>query len=395
VTRTPAVGAVRPTAVDLFSGAGGLSLGLHQAGFDVVGAVDSWRPAIETYGLNFAHPVLDLDLANVTAHDLVKQLHLETAGTDLVVGGPPCQGFSIQRIGADDDARNDLVLHFADLVLGLRPKLFLMENVPGLLGRRGRRLAAAFEDRLRAGGYVVTTRMINAVEYGVPQFRRRVFVMGVSEESELSVHFPPPTHATVEYRTVWDAIGDLPSPMDKMAPDVVDPLHVRTGLSELNLRRIRLIPPGGGFEDLPPALRVPAHRNGAARIGHRNVYGRLDPAKPSVTITARFDSFTRGKFGHPYEDRTITLREGARLQTFPDHFRFAGSQEEIAALIGNAVPPQLAHAIGVALVDSLATGGQGSLSSSGQLRMTFEAGDRDSHGGTVGRVTPSNLSTPS
>ena len=126
-------------------------------------------------------------------------------------------------------------------------------------------------------------------------------------------------------------------------------------MSDLNLQRLRLIPPGGGFEDLPVAMRVNAHKNGAERIGHRNVYGRLAPDRPAGTITARFDSFTRGKFAHPFEDRNITLREGARLQTFDDDFVFLGTREEIAALIGNAIPPLLAKAIGLALHSRLST----------------------------------------
>jgi DNA (cytosine-5)-methyltransferase 1 len=121
-------------------------------------------------------------------------------------------------------------------------------------------------------------------------------------------------------------------------------------MSQTNQERLRHIPPGGGFESLPVELRVDAHKGGADRIGHRNVYGRLAADKPAATITARFDSFTRGKFAHPLEDRNITLREGARLQTFPDDYQFVGSQEEVAALIGNAVPVMLAEAIGRSIV---------------------------------------------
>jgi DNA (cytosine-5)-methyltransferase 1 len=383
-----------PTALDLFAGAGGLSLGLHAAGFDVLGAVDSWAPAVETYRLNFDHRVVRLDLSEASSADVRARLNLGDAKIDLVVGGPPCQGFSIQRIGQDKDDRNELVLHFADLVLGVHPPMFLMENVPGLLGKRGRRLAAAFEDRMRGAGYVVETRMLNAVDFGVPQFRRRVFVLGVREDLELLPRFPVPTVGLATYRSVWQAIGDLPAPSDSRVGSA-DPLHWKTRLSDLNLERIRLIPPGGGFEDLPPELRVRAHRNGAARIGHRNVYGRLAPDKPSATITARFDSFTRGKFGHPYEDRSITLREGARLQTFDDDFLFTGSQEEIAALIGNAVPPLLACAFGRALIDMLRGGSRSSISSTSQLKLdlaTEGRGDGADRG--VGRLAAPHLPSP-
>jgi DNA (cytosine-5)-methyltransferase 1 len=124
-------------------------------------------------------------------------------------------------------------------------------------------------------------------------------------------------------------------------------------LSQRNVERLRHIPPGGGFENLPVELRVDCHKGGADKIGHRNVYGRLSPDQPANTITARFDSFTRGKFAHPFEDRNITLREGARLQTFDDGFTFEGSQEDIAAQIGNAVPPRLSTVIGKALMENL------------------------------------------
>ena len=156
---------------------------------------------------------------------------------------------------------------------------------------------------------------------------------------------PPPTHLPDSHVTVQVAIGDLPPPArnDELP---VDPLHRQTRLSQTNLERLKLIPPGGGMENLPVEMRVNCHKAGAKKIGHRFVYGRLSPNAPAGTITARFDSFTRGKFAHPFEHRNITLREGARLQTFPDNFAFVGNQEDIACQIGNAVPPNLAEAIG-------------------------------------------------
>lgn len=333
-------------ALDLFSGAGGLSLGLTRAGFQVVAAVDSWEPAVASYRQNFAHPAIRADAAGLTKEQLLEDAGLAPDSLDLVVGGPPCQGFSIQRIGPDLDDRNALVLEFARLVGELAPRAFLMENVTGLVGRRGRGLLERFVESMEAHGYTVDRTTVDAADFGVPQHRRRVFVYGWrSDEKPLLLPnqvdgWPAPT--------VAETIGDLPSPPES-STDAADPLHVASRMSDLNRSRLALIPPGGGFEDLPPDLRVACHRDGAAKIGHRNVYGRLDPDQPAVTITARFDSFTRGKFAHPYEDRNITLREGARLQTFPDDFRFVGNREEIAALIGNAVPPLLAERLGLEL----------------------------------------------
>jgi DNA (cytosine-5)-methyltransferase 1 len=189
---------------------------------------------------------------------------------------------------------------------------------------------------------------VNAVDYGAPQSRRRVFFYGWLRGLP-AFDFPVGDYAPGDYRTVRDAIADLPSPPDDRTPQPGDPLHRRTRLSALNLKRLQHIPPGGGMADLPEHLRAACHRDGPDKIGHRSVYGRLSNDAPAGTITARFDSFTRGRFAHPVEHRNITLREGARLQTFPDSFAFHGTQEEIAALIGNSVPPLLAERIGSAL----------------------------------------------
>ena len=329
------------SAVDLFCGAGGLSLGLENAGIELVCGVDNWPVATDTYSANFDHPALAMDVSNLSASDILNFAGANGRNIDLVVGGPPCQGFSIQRIGPDLDWRNNLVLEFARLVLEFRPMMFLMENVSGLLGRRGQPLAKSFELKLSTAGYRVRSILVNACDYGVPQSRRRVIFYGWPEGGR-EFDFPAPTHRSTDYLSVWDAISDLPSPPEDFTPLPDDALHRRTRLSPLNLKRLEHIPAGGGMEDLPVHLRAACHRNGADRIGHRYVYGRLAPEKPSATITARFDSFTRGKFGHPYENRNITLREGARLQSFPDTFKFLGNQEPIAALIGNAVPPVLA-----------------------------------------------------
>jgi DNA (cytosine-5)-methyltransferase 1 len=361
-------------AVDLFCGAGGLSYGLEAAGFDVVAALDSWGPAARTYRSNFGHPLVEGDVRSLSVAEFERQTEL-TGTVDLVAGGPPCQGFSIQRIGSDEDGRNDLVFEFLRYVLGIRPRAFVMENVPGLVGKRGSEISTAFERMVAEGGYEVRSRVVDAADYGVPQHRRRVLYYGwPSGGSPISI--PRPTHAAADHVTVWDAIGDLPSPPEDPRAETPDLLHRRSRMSELNVRRLMLIPPGGGFEHLPIDLRVAAHRDGPDRIGHRGVYGRLDPNKPAGTITARFDSFTRGKFAHPYEHRNITLREGARLQTFPDNFSFHGNREDIAALIGNAIPPRLANLIGRAVADGLRDDGSSVPVMEDQLRLFAAAVDR-------------------
>lgn len=341
------------TAVDLFCGAGGMTLGLERAGIRVLGALDSWDPAVRTYRENFDHPIVQADAARISPLEFAERVGVVPGELDLVVGGPPCQGFSVQRIGADQDARNDLVLRYAGFVAALRPRMFLMENVPGLLGKRGRHIASRFEHTLRLAGYQVHAARVNAAEYGVPQTRKRVVFYGWRMGRVAPFRFPHGRVPPEAFKTVAQAIGDLPAPPEPGSNPAGDELHVQSRLSAKNRERLALIPPGGGFEDLPVELRVDCHKNGAEKIGHRGVYGRLDPDRPAGTITARFDSFTRGRFAHPFEHRNITLREGARLQTFSDDFRFIGNREEVAALIGNAVPPALAEELGRAVAAHL------------------------------------------
>lgn len=338
------------TAVDLFCGAGGFTLGLERAGFDVLLGIDSWQLAVDSYAQNFTHPVLCADLATMTGRDILRRARARKGEIDLVVGGPPCQGFSIQRIGADHDLRNSLVLEYARLLREVSPRLFIMENVLGLMGKRGKELFNAFLASVGKAGFDTAFHVVNAADYGVPQLRRRVVVLGWRRNDTAGFELPKPSVAAGRYVTVFQAIGDLPPPETSKPRD---PLHKETRLSDVNKERLRHIPEGGGMEDLPVRLRVDCHKAGADKIGHRYVYGRLAAGRPAGTITARFDSFTRGRFAHPYEHRNITLREGARLQTFPDSFGFSGNQEDVAAQIGNAVPPALAEALARSAARSL------------------------------------------
>lgn len=338
-------------ALDLFCGAGGLTRGLVDAGFEIAGAVDSWAPAVRSYQATFpGHRALCADVATISLRTLERQGI--SGPIDLVVGGPPCQGFSIQRIGEDIDGRNDLVLQFGRVVSGIRPQMFMMENVPGLLGHRGKATFSEFVRRMTIAGYHINHAILDALGFGIPQNRKRVFVVGRLGDAR-PFEFPVPQGRAL---TVQDAIEDLQEPPVDFTCDPNDPLHRRMRLSDLNLARLRMIPPGGGFEDLPTDMRVDCHKAGAAKIGHRSVYGRLRADQPAGTITARFDSFTRGRFAHPSQDRNITLREGARLQGFPDAHKFLGTQEEVAAQIGNAIPPPLAKAMAIAITRHLENG---------------------------------------
>lgn len=342
------------TVIDLFSGAGGLALGLKRAGFDLRAAVEFDPWAAKTYRNNLGNHLLETDIHSLKVDELLQFANLKRGECDLLAGGPPCQGFSVQRRGSDKDPRNDLVLQYLRFVEGIKPRFFLMENVSGLMSKRGKPFLDAVINRVTDLGYTTFLAKLEAADFGVPQFRKRVILIGeLSVEGKTFFQFPSPNTPPSKYKTVRHAIGNLPSPPPDGSkhPDI--PNHAREAkLSALNIERLKHIPPGGGRLDLPEHLQLPCHVNNPSHR-HVDVYGRLEWDKPSGTITARFDSFTRGRFAHPVEQRSITLREGARLQTFPDEFQFEGSRGEIAKQIGNAVPPLLAESLGHAIVKAL------------------------------------------
>lgn len=327
--------------IDCFCGAGGLSLGFEQAGFDVVYAFDFDSKAIETYKNNPHHhhgQAFVRDIYNVTKASIEADLGHELGAIDVVIGGPPCQGFSVQRRGADSDPRNNLVLEYARLLKEISPRLFIMENVGGILSKRGSPYIQALFESMEAAGYTMQCKKLTASSFGVPQDRTRVIIVGeLTNDGKASFTYPTPDNGPP--KTVRDAILDL---MDKDETTV--PNHKTDKLSGINLKRIQAIKEGQGRDSLPEELQLECQKKNK---GHRHLdtYGRMFWDQPSPTITARFDSFSRGRFGHPVLDRTITLREGARLQTFPDDFEFVGTKVEVAKQIGNAVPPTLAQKV--------------------------------------------------
>lgn len=343
-----------PKVIDLFCGAGGLALGLQRAGFFISASVEFDPKACATYRNNLGNHLIERDIHLLSVPELLDFAKLAPGECHLLAGGPPCQGFSVQRRGSDADPRNDLVLQYLRFVEGVLPKFFLMENVSGLMSARGRPFLDKVLSRVSELGYTTHLTKLDAAEFGVPQMRKRVILVGErASASEAVFKFPSPLVKEGEFRTVRQAIGNLPSPPQdgSVHPDV--PNHAREKrLSSINIERLQHIPPGGGREFLPEHLQLPCHQNNP-KHRHMDVYGRLEWDKPAGTITARFDSFTRGKFAHPVEHRSLTLREGARLQTFPDSFVFIGSREEVAKQIGNAVPPVLAEVLGGAVIEAL------------------------------------------
>ncbi len=339
------------TCVDSFCGAGGLGLGLLQAGFDVRLSFDIDKKCIDTIHENkkyFKHLAVVADISDMLHGKALSLCNMNRGELFLLAGGPPCQGFSIQRRGADTDPRNQLVFEYAKLVDELYPKYFVMENVTGIAGKRGKTILGQLIDELKNIGYEVHLNLLNAQDYGVPQRRKRYIIVG--ERKDMGIHYRPPV-PTGELCTVRKAIGNLPEPPLDGSDYPGLPLHRRDKLSEINLKRIRALKQGEGREHLPDHLLANCHKIDSSIIGHRNVYGRMAWGEVAPTITARFDSFTRGKFGHPEQDRSISLREGAMLQTFPVDFSFTGNKVDVARQIGNAVPPMLARQIGISMIE--------------------------------------------
>lgn len=340
--------------IDAFAGCGGLSLGLAKAGLQASFSFDLDPYCVQTMKMNnkyFNHKVEQADINQLLNFKWKKELRTEFENISVMAGGPPCQGFSVQRIGSDDDNRNNLVLSYIKLVCEVTPQFFIMENVSGLKGKRGRDTLESALKLARDNGYYVHEKLLDAQNYGVPQRRKRLILVGeLCRESFPVFEFPKESSRLL---TVREVIGQLPDvPKDGSEhPQITH--HRADKLSEMNKKRIAYLSPGQGMQHLPISLRAQCHKNGADKIGHRNVYGRMSWDDVAPTITARFDSFTRGQFGHPERLRSISLREGALLQTFPNDFIFSGSKVDIARQIGNAVPPMLALKLGKAILKAL------------------------------------------
>lgn len=330
------------TFIDCFSGAGGLSLGLKSAGFTPLAAFDMDPLSVATYNRNISQCAFVADVTQLSGTELMQRARVRPGDLDLLVGGPPCQGFSRQRRGPDSDSRNDLIFEFQRLVEELQPKSFLMENVSAITGGRGKAILSKLEMSLRSLGYELHRSVMDAAEHGVPQHRRRLFLVGFRQDILVNFAFPAPGNT---FATVRNAIGDLPPP----SPELAELHHTPDNISALNRIRISHVPEGGGRNDIPVGLRLACHAVSTEVAGHRGVYGRLSWDKPSGTITTKCNSFTRGRFAHPTENRNITMREAARLQSFPDTFIFEGSKVHVAHQVGNAVPPLLGQHLGFSI----------------------------------------------
>lgn len=332
----------KPTAVDLFCGCGGLTVGLKRAGFSVLGAVDVDPLSVKTYKANHRDVTLwEKDIRELYPQELLDALGLEKGGLDLLAGCPPCQGFSTMRTlnGARivNDPKNDLLWEFERFVESLRPRAVMLENVPGLADDVR---FEAFRQRLKDLGYQGDHRILNAADYDVPQRRRRlIYLAGMG----LAVPF---AEKSGRRKTVKEAIGGLPE-----AGQSGDPVHdMPENRTPKVLEIIRLIPKDGGSrKDLPEEFQLKCHKR---CNGFKDVYGRLAWDNVAPTITGGCFNPSKGRFLHPEEDRAITMREAALLQGFPRRYKFpvTDNKSAVALMIGNALPPPFIAAHGRSII---------------------------------------------
>jgi DNA-cytosine methyltransferase len=344
--------------IDLFAGAGGLSQGFRDAGFDIISAVEINKNLSQTYKENFPKTkIFEEDIIKIKSKSLLSK----HSSVDVIIGGPPCQGFSMsgKRIRNNgiflNDKRNVLFKEFVRIIKELKPKVFIMENVPGILnifeGKTKNQILSIF----KSIGYETKVKVLLAADYGVPQIRKRAFFIGNNLGIDPDFFFPPIDNK--DYVTVKDAIFDLPfiesgegefkslykkkplTEYQKMMRKNSNFLynHICTKHDDKVISIIKMLKEGEGRNSLPAKLRTKSIHSGS--------YMRIVKDKPAYTITTRFDTPPVGRVTHPVANRALTAREAARLQSFPDNFIFFGKKTHVGIQIGNAVPPLLAYKI--------------------------------------------------
>lgn len=344
----------RPTVIDLFSGCGGGSMGFHRAGFQIRSAVEIDENASASFKHNLGVEPITKDIRRVDGKTLLRKAKLTRGECTLVFGCPPCQSFTVMRRGAaetsKDRVRNALPGDYVRLVERIFPRHIAFENVPELLAGRWERRFSRLLTSLEAAGYRLIHGVFDAADFGVPQHRRRLLVVGSRVTEPV---LPKPTHARqagdglLPHVTVRNAIGGLP-PLKAGEVDSADSYHRARRHSELNLRRLRAVPEGGGRRDLPLHLQLACHQD---HNGHYDVYGRMWWDRPAPTLTSGCNNITRGRFAHPEQHRAITIREAMLLQTFPPGAVLVGNEDERALQVGNAVPSLLAARIAECILE--------------------------------------------
>lgn len=352
------------TVLSLFSGGGGLDLGFVSEGYDIVWAIDNNKNAVETYKANIGNHIICDDINNIDIDSLPH--------TDVVIGGPPCQSFSLAGNRNCDDARGQLVWKYIEVISKVRPKVFLFENVTGLLSaknEKGQKILPLLSQAFEKIGYRINKQVVNAADYGVPQRRKRLIIVGMRDN--IMFKFPRPTHSAdgsdnlklKKYVSVQDALSDLPaaskkegtileynsSPQNeyqkKMRYDKGVTEQYIPRMSELDKYICKHVKPGGNYMDIPQNVNSRRIRRLQDEGGHTTCYGRMSPDKPSYTINTYFNRPNVGCNIHYSEERLITIREALRLQSFPDSYQLiSNSKQGKLLIVGNAVPPMLGKA---------------------------------------------------
>lgn len=353
------------SVLDLFAGCGGLSLGLESAGFRTVAANELEPVFCSTFALN--HPAARVIQGSILDPHVFQQILEAGKGVDVVAGGPPCQGFSTVGKKDEEDPRNRLFHAFLETVEVVRPKIVLFENVSGFKRLYQGRAFAALLEALDRMDYTSESRVLNAASFGAPQFRERTIIVAWSRERARTFRFPEETHAPAAdlfgrqpFLTLGEALGDLPlvgmgkgskaysTPSQNafqalMRDQAGEALNEQEGPNHgpRLMSVLATVPPGGSIQDVPLELRPKGY--------FLNTYARLWWDRPATTLTRNFGTPSSSRCIHPYADRGLTTREGARLQTFPDRFLFTGSRSQKNLQIGNAVPPLLGRVLGLAI----------------------------------------------
>jgi len=343
---------MKMNVVDLFSGAGGLSYGFKEAGFNIIAGIDKEENFIKAFDKSHEEvEAIVADLSEESVQNLLNERGITSEDVDIIVGGPPCKGFSTVGDRKKSDDRNKLVVKFADTLNRLEPAAFVMENVTGLKSmedEEGNLVIDELKDIFEEYGYRIKYKVLEATDYGVPQKRKRLFIVGMRNGLN-NFSWPEPTHISKDslekysnsrknfYVTVDEAISDLPNLeageqakehrndaateyQEEMRAGKESVLNHKTpNHSDKIIERLSHVPQGGNHKDLPEEFQLSG--------GYSNIYGRLDSDKPADTITANFGCVSApGKFIHPHNNRALTVREGARLQSFPDYYEFFGNQ---------------------------------------------------------------------
>ncbi len=343
----------RIEVVDLFCGVGGLSYGLHQGGLNVLAGYDLDDTCKFAYETNVGARFINRNIKEVSAEEIKSIYHAKSI--KVLAGCAPCQPFSsyAYKNKSKDPNKYDLLYEFGRLVQDVQPDIITMENVPSIRVFKLKNVLGDFIQTLSSNGYSMSYRIVYCPEYGIPQKRKRLVLLASKFGP---IELQPPTHNANEYITVKQVIGTLPR-IEAGTICECDPLHRSAALSDLNLRRIKATPYGGSWKDWPESLQLNCHRKEAGK-SFGSVYGRMVWEEPSPTITTQCTGLGNGRFGHPEQNRAISIREAALLQSFPSTYKFFSDEKTVsitkaARYIGNAVPPRLGEVIAHSIIEHI------------------------------------------